>query len=51
VNEPILTPNPHVDLINLQNPAAIANAADRQTALINLEANRGHHIPTILNAN
>jgi hypothetical protein len=51
VNEPILIPNRYSQLINLEDPTAIVNAADLQTELINVEANRGQYISTILNTN
>jgi hypothetical protein len=64
VNQPILTSNHYAPLINLQDPlvninnAIVANELgllqdiqmeDRQTEPINVEASRGHLIPTILN--
>jgi hypothetical protein len=47
LNQPILTPNRYAQL----NPAAIVGDADHHTEIINVEANHGQHIPTILNAN
>jgi hypothetical protein len=65
VNQPILISNCYAQLNNLQDPVVNVNDAivsselgllhdihreDRQTELINVEANCGHHIPIILNS-
>jgi hypothetical protein len=64
VNQHILISNCYDQLINLQDPVVDVNNAivsnelgllhdvhreDWQAELINVEANRGHHIPIILN--